>query len=1033
MSGFDLGDCLDRLGRRNPGRTEADIQSDVRDVLLYGGFDLGEEHVRLESPAPDRRRIDVEVGALVVECKRDLRPRRILEDAEHQLAGYLADREGANGGTYVGVLTDGAAWRCYRTVPNGVEGVSVLELRPGLDERRFRYWLGSLLATERLIVPTADSIRERLGSESPGCQLALKELADLWSSAAGLPEVQLKRALWAKLLRTALGTQFEDADALFIEHTYLVLVATLIAHVVIGFETSELRHAPATVLSGQLFSRSGIRGVGEAGFFDWVLDVPGGEGVVSDLARHLAVFEWSGVDHDVLKALYQSVISPDTRHRLGEYYTPDWLARRIVETVVADPLTSRVLDPACGSGTFLFHAVHRFLETAEHDKLPLSTAVAQVVEHVFGMDLHPVAVVLAQVTYLLAIGAERVAKAGVPLSVPVYLGDSMRWEIAEETFFAPSGEIVVPTSDGQTMFATEELRFPSSVISDPGRFDRLVDAMATRAADRKRGDKPLPIGGVLTNFAVPERDRPVLEATYRHLCELHDQGRNHIWGYFVRNQARPTWFASLENRVDALVGNPPWLSYRYMPAPMQEVFERRAKERKLWAGGARGRTTQQDLSAYFVARSIELYLRVGGRFGFVMPLAALSRQTYAGFREGDYSSKAESCAVAFDTPWDLDAVDPDPFPVPSSVVIGERVASSAHTERVPLPVGRLVAAGHVDEHGGQGGADELIWTSTEPDADHVTYTEANSPYARRFRDGAILYPRMLIFVEEEAPGPLQPTTHRAVRSRRGRLDKEPWRSLPDQTGVVEEIFLRRAYLGEHCLPFRLLPPAQAVIPFDGKVLLSGDDERIDRYSGLADWWRGAERTWMEHRSSDKRTLLGQIDYIKQLSAQFPIPTIRVVYTKAGNYLTAAIVADQHAVIDHKLYWGATATIDEARYLTAFLNSPAIGEIVAPYQSRGAFGARDFDKYVWYPPIPEYDGAEAEHRRLAEFAERAEAIVAAVDIAPTVGFQRARRVLREALKAKGVLDEIDTAVKSVLARAIAGESGKEFTLPILSRR
>ena len=60
------------------------------------------------------------------------------------------------------------------------------------------------------------------------------------------------------------------------------------------------------------------------------------------------------------------------------------------------------------------------------------------------------------------------------------------------------------------------------------------------------------------------------------------------------------------------------------------------------------------------------------------------------------------------------------------------------------------------------------------------------------------------------------------------------------------------------------------------------------------------------------------------------------------------------------------------------------------------------------------------------AERTEAIVAAVDTAPMIGFQRARRVLREALKAKGVLDEIDTAVKSVLAGAIAGESGKELT-------
>jgi hypothetical protein len=527
-----IGDCLARLATRNPGRTEADIQADVRDVLLYGGFDLGEEHVRLESPAPDRRRIDVEVGALVIECKRDLRLARVLRAAEGQLAGYLADRESANRGSYVGVLTDGVSWRCYHTTADTVEEASALELRAGqVDERRFRWWLGSILATERQIIPTAASINERLGSVSPGCQLALKELADLWSSASGQREVQLKRALWAKLLRTALGTQFEDEDSLFVEHTYLVLVSTLIAHVVIGFKTEDLQDSPAIAVSGQLFTQAGIRGVGEAGFFDWVLDAPGGEGIVVDIARRLAVFAWTGVDHDVLKALYQSVISPETRHRLGEYYTPDWLANRIVQKVVTDPLNTRVLDPACGSGTFLFHTVRRYLGAAEAQGISLPEAVSGVIEHVFGMDLHPVAVVLAQVTYLLAIGTEHIRDAGVLLSIPVYLGDSMRWEAAEESLLSVAGEIVVPTGVGNKLPGMEEeLRFPASVVSDQGRFDRLVDALATRASDRSPKSKPLPISGLLSAFAVPEVDRPVIENTYKHFCELHDDGRNHIWG-----------------------------------------------------------------------------------------------------------------------------------------------------------------------------------------------------------------------------------------------------------------------------------------------------------------------------------------------------------------------------------------------------------------------------------------------------------------------------------------------------------------------
>jgi hypothetical protein len=1013
---FDLSACLDRLATRNPGRTEADIQADVRDLLLYGGFDLGEWQVRLESPAAEQTRIDVEIGALIIECKRDLRAPAALAKAEEQLAGYLADRESTTGSKLNGLLTDGVAWRLYRSSAHGIELVSAQDLQPGQeDSGRFRWWLGSMLATERRIVPTAISIEERLGSASPSCRLAIGELADLLASSASSSEVQLKRALWAKMLRTALGTQFEDDDELFVEHTYLVLVATLIAHIAIGFDAHELADTPAATLSGQFFARSGIRGMGEAGFFDWVLDVPGGEPFVAGLARRLSVFTWSGIDHDILKALYQSVISPDTRHRLGEYYTPDWLASRIVDTLVGDPLTSRVLDPACGSGTFLFYAVRRYLDAASAAGHDASVAVPAVAEHVYGMDLHPVAVILAQVTYLLAIGSERIVRAGAPLSVPVYLGDSMRWDIAEETFLAPTGEIVVPTGAGHTLFATEELRFPGSVVADPGRFDRLVDEMASRASERPRGDRPAPIGGVLSTFAVTEAERPVLEATYAHLCELHDQGRDHIWGFFVRNQARPTWFAAAANRVDVLVGNPPWLSYRYMPKDMQEVFQRRAKERKLWAGGARGRTTQQDLSAFFVARSIELYLRTGGRFGFVMPLAALSRQTYEGFRKADFSAVAESNAVAFDVPWDLDGVEPDPFPVPSSVVLGTRVASADTSERVVLPAARVVARGKVAANGHDAGA--LTWTTVEPETGATVYTEANSPYARRFRQGAILVPRMLVFVEVGAPKPLQAATSVAVRSRRGRLDKTPWRDLPDLSGVVESIFVRPAYLGEHCLPFRMLKPGQVVIPFEGSTQLTGDDERIDRYPRLADWWRRAEHVWLENRSSDKRTLNEQIDYIKQLSCQFPIADIRIVYTKAGNNLTAAIVTDPLAVIDHMLYWSAVSSLDEANYLTAILNSPVLGEIVAPYQSRGAFGARHFDKYVWYPPIPEYDGANTEHRALADVGRRAAAAASEVAIHSSSGFQRARSQIRDALRASGLLGEADSLLKSLLQQVV----------------
>ena len=76
------------------------------------------------------------------------------------------------------------------------------------------------------------------------------------------------------------------------EHTLLVTTAETIAHAVVGLNPTTL--PPATVLGGQRFAQAGITGVVEEDFFDWVVEVPGGEGFVRTLARRLMRFAWGG-------------------------------------------------------------------------------------------------------------------------------------------------------------------------------------------------------------------------------------------------------------------------------------------------------------------------------------------------------------------------------------------------------------------------------------------------------------------------------------------------------------------------------------------------------------------------------------------------------------------------------------------------------------------------------------------------------------------------------------------------------------------
>jgi len=447
-----------------------------------------------------------------------------------------------------------------------------------------------------------------------------------------------------------------------------VLTAEIIGHAVVGFDPADPQLGPATLVRGQLFAAAQIRGVVEEDFFDWILEANGGPAFVSTLARRLAQFAWGKVEHDVMKVLYESVIAADTRKSLGEYYTPDWLAEAIVNDAVPDPLTQRVLDPSCGSGTFVFHAVRRYLTTATAAGHTPAQAIDGVTQHVLGVDVHPVAVTLARVTYLLAIGRGRLAAADRPaFTVPVYLGDSVQW--GQNPDLLDSDALVVPTGDGATLFA-DELRFPHRVVEDAARFDALIGDLADAAA---LPDRPAPAGvlnGAFRRHAVHPDDQPMVAASYRVLCELHDSGRNHIWGYYLRNLARPLWLARPGNRVDVLVGNPPRLSYRYMPPGMKAEFRAMSTDRGFWAGAAVA--THQDLSALFVARAVEQYLQPGGTFAFVMPLAVLSRRQFAGFRTGRWTGgvRAVGTSVAFQTSWDLHQVKPSFFPVPAAVVRG---------------------------------------------------------------------------------------------------------------------------------------------------------------------------------------------------------------------------------------------------------------------------------------------------------------------------------------------------------------------------
>lgn len=991
-----LVEIVNELATR-PGHEK--IRVLVYELLIHGlGADSSE--VDFERPVPEvHGRIDAVLGRTLFEFKRDLR--RETGDAEEQLTRYLGQREAETGERFVGIATDGATF-----VPYELRGGNLRKLSPYVvsprDARDLLLWLSSAVAVSSDLDPRPEIVRRELGRESITWWRTQANLAALWDELGSRPDVRLKRDLWARLMERVYGSSVDD-DTLFLQHTYLSIVAKTMATHVLGFEIPE----PADLLSGRRFTEAGITGAVESDFFDWPVETPGGEDLVARIALQAGRFRLRDVETDVLKGLYESLVDPDTRQLLGEYYTPDWLAARICEKAIADPLTQRVLDPACGSGTFLFHAVRRLLSAADESGMSNRDALDLACGQVFGIDIHPVAVQIARVTFLLALGEERLQDRG-RLAVPVYMGDALQWDTAD---MLAEREVLVAVPDEDDL-----IEFPASVVRDPAVFDAVIDRMLDLSG---RGDDPAALVGWLEReHGIDPAAIGILTGTYNLLVRLHEEGRDHIWGFVARNVVRPLWLSQELQRADVVVGNPPWLPYRRMSSDMQERFRDECRERGLWVGGRFA--THQDLSGYFFARAVELYLRPDGTIAFVMPYSAMTRRQFEGFRTGVFRRQARRSAplpasVQFTDAWAFsDDVQPL-FPLPSCVLFARSGAPSGG--RV-LPVAISVVSGTLPRRDAtpDEAAAKLTWTEA-PWPDTPDDAAPTSVYAELFRNGATIFPRMLCVVERAPAGPMggDPKAPLVV-SRRTPQEKPPWKGLPDRRGNVETQFLRALYLGESITPYRPLSPQLAVIPWD-----SADDSLLDSraasdrgYLGLSAWLGDAERLWKQY-SRGESSFVQQIDYYGKLSVQFPIPPLRVVFAKSGTLPAAALLDDQSGVIENVLYWAGVRTRDEGEYLLAVLNSETARKRVENQQSRGQWGARDFHKVMLSLPVPRYNQGEPLHRDLSAAAEHAEQIAVAVPLKEGTYFVTARKRIREALLDDGIAAQIDELVARLLDR------------------
>lgn len=138
--------------------------------------------------------------------------------------------------------------------------------------------------------------------------------------------------------------------------------------------------------------------------FDWIHYSNGDldEALQRYLLR-LNAYDFAGLSEEILGDIYQQFLPVQKRKQLGEYYTPTTIVDWILEHTVQAHGIGNVLDPSCGSGSFLVRYAHWRLADAARRNLDRALVRQEVQEEVWGFDLNPFAafVSLFQVTWAL--------------------------------------------------------------------------------------------------------------------------------------------------------------------------------------------------------------------------------------------------------------------------------------------------------------------------------------------------------------------------------------------------------------------------------------------------------------------------------------------------------------------------------------------------------------------------------------------------------------------------------------------------------
>ena len=960
---------------------------------IIDAISAGSEKTVLNIPRYNKKHrgsADTLYNNIIIEFENELKVS--LKHAKEQLAGYMLGQfKSGEGYNFTLIASDFINWKVVTPDVSQLDKLDTLQEHElilnevptasfTLTENNaadFYYWIDRFLFKEEKQKATLKRIEEAFGYQSPVFIDCFRNISAVFEDAKKYEEVQVSYEQWKKFLSIAYGS-FADTDNAFVIHTYLSILAKVLAYEVLSNDDFIGDAEMEKILNGTIFHQYNIRNFVDNDFFHWVHGSKYFDSlkkVFRLVAQEIAHFDFTDPDEDVLKGVYQELIDLDTRHALGEYYTPDWLCERVVQEFDFKT-TDKILDPSCGSGSFLRAAIHR-LKEQNPGILP-----EEINNCIYGIDIHPLSVQIAKTTLLVSLGKD-IAKANKPVYLNIILANTLLAPEGVQNLFG--GEFVMQIDKDKYYLNTQ-------VFEDVLLFDEALEICEV-LAEQTQHQKP-DTEAIFTNVLKKQYKRngitPQIANSfykiYTGFKKVKEAGRDSIWKFIVQNLYKPYF---LKDKFNYVIGNPPWFTYSNVRNEEYQNILNALAEKYGIKPEKVANFPHLEIAAIFLAYCTNYFLKQEGKLAFVLPRSFFSADHHDNTRSG----KAKGFRLT--DIWDLNDVQPL-FRIPSCVLFAQKenlqkkaLAKTGLSGKTLA--GRLPAHNCNLEAANKKLTEETVtwFYARQGKASAFSNTKSKSsnkvnPYKVLFKQGATIVPRTFYFVElaQEPPPDFIDRIINLKTSNAVQPDaKAPWKGL-DFSGRIESQFVFRTALSKSILPFVLYKPELVVLPITinetrgiRKIQIHTTTElRKEGYLHASKWFVDVERIWNIQKTEKSKNMSAndRINFQRGLTEQNLNTRYLVLYNASAKDANATIVdrtkLDLDFLVESVAYVFYTDNVKEAYYLTAILNSAAPNAMMKDFQAKGLFGARHVHKKILDIYYPKYNAANQTHQQLATLSK-----------------------------------------------------------------